>query len=154
MYDTSFIGLSMNTSLPAAAPSNASTTVLIVDDDAFSHSLLSAMLNKLGVTDIHTAANGRVGLRTLAGLPCPPDILICDVFMPDMDGIEFLNALSQLKFPGGIVLVSGEDITMMQIAQQVAGESGLKMLGAFTKPVPLADLADALGRHQRNLEVI
>jgi CheY-like chemotaxis protein len=138
----------MNTLTPETSPPNASTMVLIVDDDAFSHKLFSAMLTKLGVTDIHTAINGRVGLRTLAGLPRPPDILICDVFMPDMDGIEFLAELTKIGFQGGVILVSGQDVTMMEIAQQVAVEDGLKMLGAFTKPVPLAALAASLERYQ------
>jgi CheY-like chemotaxis protein len=120
---------------------------LIVDDDTFSHKLLSAMLRKLAVTDVHTAINGRIGLRTLAELPRPPDVLICDVFMPDMDGIEFLGELTKNGYQGGIILVSGQDITMMAIAQQVAVADGLKMLGAYTKPMPIAILADALARN-------
>ena len=126
---------------------NASTLVLIVDDDTFSHKLLSAMLRKLAVTDIHTAINGRVGLRMLAELPRPPDVLICDVFMPDMDGIEFLAELTQQGYQGCIILVSGQDITMMDVAQKIAVANGLNMLGAYTKPVPIAILADALARN-------
>jgi CheY-like chemotaxis protein len=127
---------------------NAPLTVLIVDDDSFSHKLVTAMLAKLGVSDVHTAINGRLGLRTLAQLPQPPDLLICDVFMPDMDGIEFLAELSKVGYQGGIILVSGQDISMMGIAQQVAVADGLKVLGAYTKPVPLQILAESLARLQ------
>jgi CheY-like chemotaxis protein len=128
-----------------------STMVLIVDDDTFSQTLLCAMLKRLGITDIHTAINGRVGLRTMAALPRPPDVLICDVFMPDMDGIEFLEALTRKGYQGGIILVSGQDISMMAIAQQVAVADGLKMLGAYTKPVPVDILAEALARNGHQL---
>ena len=61
---------------PTPAPIN-SKCVLIVDDDSFSQTLFTEMLTSLGVTDIHTASNGRVGLRNLAGgtsccrLSCP-----------------------------------------------------------------------------------
>ena len=134
----------MNKTTLATPLPNASKLVLIVDDDAFSQELFSEMLMTLGVTDIHTASNGRVGLRTLAALPRPPDFLICDVFMPDMDGIEFLGELTKKGFQGGIILVSGQDITMMSIAQEVAIADGLKMLGAYTKPVPMAILAEVL----------
>ena len=137
----------MNTTADDTPLSHPTPMVLIVDDDTFSQKILSAMLKKLGITDIHTAINGRVGLRTLAGLPRPPDVLICDVFMPDMDGIEFLAELTKRDYKGGIILVSGQDITMMDIAQQVAVADGLKMLGAYTKPVPAANLADALARN-------
>jgi CheY-like chemotaxis protein len=134
----------MNKTTLATPLPNASKLVLIVDDDAFSQELFSEMLMTLGVTDIHTAGNGRVGLRTLAALPRHPDFLICDVFMPDMDGIEFLGELTKRSYRGGIILVSGQDITMMSIAQEVAIADGLKMLGAYTKPVPMAILAEVL----------
>ena len=127
-----------------AKSAHASKMVLIVDDDPFSLELFSEMLMSLGVTDIHTASNGRVGLRTLTDLPRQPNCLICDVFMPDMDGIEFLEALTKNGYQGGIILVSGQDISMMAIAQEVAVADGLKMIGAYTKPVPIAVLAEAL----------
>jgi len=41
--------------------------------------------------------------------------------------------------------VSGLDISVMAMAQQVAVAEGLKMLGAFSKPVPQAVLARAIG---------
>jgi CheY-like chemotaxis protein len=125
--------------------------VLIVDDDTFSQKLLSAMLAKLGITNIHTAINGLIGLRTLAALPRPPDVVICDVFMPDMDGIEFLGELTNKGYQGGIILVSGQDISMMAIAQQVAVADGLNILGAYTKPVSVDMLAEALARHSHQL---
>ena len=137
-------GMDMSKTTLPTPQLNASKLVLIVDDDSFSQELFSEMLVTLGVTDIHTASNGRVGLRTLAALPRPPDFLICDVFMPDMDGIEFLGELTKKGFQGGIILVSGQDITMMSIAQEVAIADGLKMLGAYTKPVPIAILAEVL----------
>lgn len=135
----------MNKTTLATPLPNASKLVLIVDDDAFSQELFSEMLMTLGVTDIHTAGNGRVGLRTLAALPRHPDFLICDVFMPDMDGIEFLGELTKNGYQGGIILVSGQDITMMAIAQQLALDKGLKLLGAYTKPMPQSLLAEVLG---------
>jgi response regulator of citrate/malate metabolism len=64
--------------------------------------------------------------------------------MPDMDGIEFLGELTKQGYQGGIILVSGQDITMMAIAQEVAVSDGLKMLGAYTKPVPLSVLSETL----------
>ena len=121
-------------------------SVLIVDDDDFSQELLSAMLTALGVTEVHFAGDGRVGLRTLAAMPRPPDYLICDVFMPDMDGIEFLGELAKRRYAGGVILVSGMNIEMLAIAQQVALSDGINILGSFTKPVPKAALAEALSR--------
>jgi CheY-like chemotaxis protein len=138
--------MNMNNMTGATSATSPSTMVLVVDDDSFSLDLLTEMLMALGISEIHTSGTGRVALRTLAALPRTPDFVICDVFMPDMDGIEFLAELAKKGFPGGIILVSGEDVSMMDIAQQVALAEGLRMLGAFSKPIPQAVLAQALGR--------
>lgn len=124
---------------------NAAALVMVVDDDAFSQEFFTEMLTDLGITEIHCASNGRMALKTLAALPRPPVLLICDVFMPDMDGIEFLGELTKNGYQGGIILVSGQDITMMAIAQQLALDKGLKLLGAYTKPMPQSLLAEVLG---------
>ena len=134
----------MTITTQAAPTPIKSKSILIVDDDSFSQTFFTEMLTSLGVTDIHTASNGRIGLRTLAALPRHPDVLICDVFMPDMDGIEFLGELTKNGYQGGIILVSGQDITMMAIAQQLALDKGLKLLGAYTKPMPQSLLAEVL----------
>ena len=120
------------------------TSVLIVDDDEFSRDILSEMLGAQGVTDIHSADNGRTALRALAGMAQVPDVLICDVFMPDMDGIEFMSALASQGYTGGVVLVSGIDIEMLAMARDIAQASGIKILGCYTKPLSIAALAQAL----------
>jgi CheY-like chemotaxis protein len=119
---------------------------MVVDDDSYSQELFTEMLTALGIENIRTASSGRIALSTLAKLPHPPDLLICDVFMPDMDGIEFLSELAKRNFQGGIVLVSGMDIRMMDIAREMAVADGLKLLGAYAKPVPQAELGRALIR--------
>ena len=134
----------MNDTTTSVTSPATSKLALVVDDDSFIQEFFSEMLMALGVSDIHTASSGRIALRTLARLPRQPDVLICDIFMPDMDGIEFLSELAKNGYQGGIILVSGLDITMMAIAQEVARASGLKLLGAYTKPVPQSVLAQAL----------
>jgi CheY-like chemotaxis protein len=120
---------------------------LIVDDDSFIHDYFSEILSALGISNVHSAHDGRMGLRTLTELPRTPDFLICDVFMPDMDGFEFLGELAKRKYQGGIILVSGLDITLMAMAQQIALDNGLKIWGAFCKPVSLVTLSTALTAH-------
>jgi CheY-like chemotaxis protein len=141
---TTMQGIDMNHTATATPSAPRSKLALVVDDDSFSQELFSEMLTALGVGDIRTAGTGRIALSTLASMPRPPDVLICDVFMPDMDGIEFLAELAKNGYQGGILLVSGLDVTMMAIAQEVALADGLKLLGAHSKPVPQSVLAQAL----------
>ncbi len=120
-------------------------TVLVVDDDEFALELMQIQLEKCGFTSIHKASNGRTGLRALGQMVQPPDLLICDIFMPDMDGIEFVGELVKRQFQGALVLVSGGDKGMLSVAQQIAVAHGISVLGAFTKPLSTDTLAQALG---------
>jgi CheY-like chemotaxis protein len=126
-------------SSPSPSPS-----VWIVDDDKFIHEVLKEMLSLLGVSHIHVANNGFEALRLLAAQPNPPDFLICDVFMPDMDGIEFLAKLRKHGYPGGLILISGVDKHMLGLSALLAAADGFKLLGSFVKPVTLKQLADVM----------
>ena len=120
-------------------------SVLVVDDDEFSHEVLRKKLSYWGVTNIAVAHDGKDGMQVLDVMKCPPDFLICDIFMPDMDGIEFLGELAKRKYKGGIILVTGVNQDMLEIAQQIATHHGLKLLGAFTKPLNHESLGLAMG---------
>jgi CheY-like chemotaxis protein len=123
----------------------ASTScVLVVDDDAFSRDVMQEMLAAEGVTDIQMADNGRSALRALEAMPTPPDLLICDVFMPDMDGIEFVSELAQRQYTGAVVLVTGVDAQTLALARDLATGQGIRLLGSFTKPLHQHDLAQML----------
>lgn len=126
-------------------PNQPSPTVLVVDDDDFFHMVMGELLSVLGVTKILSAKNGNDGLKLLKTHSEPVDFLVCDVFMPDMDGIEFLTNLVGLKYTGKIMVASGVDIQILDLARTIANANGLKLTGAYTKPVALNQLADAMG---------
>jgi len=125
--------------------SGSALTALVVDDDEFSRASLSEMLTSLGIARVDLADNGRTALKRLRQAGTAPDVLICDIFMPDIDGIEFLNHLVERQYRGRVILVSGMDVQMIAMASDIAASSNLNFLGAFLKPVPLDTLARALG---------
>ncbi|MCD4672239.1 MAG: response regulator transcription factor [Anaerolineaceae bacterium] len=73
-------------------------TILLVDDDEDITYTLSTFLNRCGF-ECQVASNGQEGLRILK--KTPPDLIVCDVIMPEMDGREFLRSLrtSQIQIP-------------------------------------------------------
>lgn len=130
------------TSATTASPTPV--TVLVVDDDTFAQESMCEALAPLGRLSIATAMDGFAALRLIKSGP-PPDFLICDVYMPNMDGLEFLDQLAQMQFKGGIIVVSGMNIEMLDMTRQIAAGNGLKVLGAFAKPVAQAQLCAAMG---------
>lgn len=62
-----------------------------------------------------------------------------------MDGIEFIAELSRRNYQGGLILVTGVSLDMLDVARDIAELKGLKVLGCFTKPLLKASLSRVLG---------
>ena len=83
----------------------ANCTVLVVEDMAANRKLVKAMLEMMGVGTVETARDGQEGLERLPAVL--PDMIILDIMMPRMDGLEFLGHLRADPVHGDIpVLVA------------------------------------------------
>ncbi|MGJ9417163.1 response regulator [Massilia sp. CMS3.1] len=118
--------------------------VLVLDDDRFMLDMLEDMLHTIGVHDVYTEATTRHALSTLAEQA--PDVLICDLALPDMDGIEFLQAAAERGFRGDVILLSGMDSGVRDAAGELARVLGLRVAGIFRKPIALDQLRSAVAR--------
>ena len=116
--------------------------VLVLDDDLFMLEMLKDMLEQIGVRDIYMEASTRHALSTLA--EASPDVLICDLALPDMDGIEFLQVAAERGFGGGVILLSGMDSGVRDAAGELARVLGLRVDGIFRKPIALDQLRNAV----------
>src|ERR1700710_1837334 len=114
-------------------------TVLVVDDDELMLDLAVAALDSLGFGRISAALSGDHGLRILDEVGA--DMVLCDLNMPEMDGVEFLRHLAARRYEGCIVLMSGEDQRILRTAESLAKAHGLKVLGACEKPIRASVLA-------------
>ena len=77
--------------------------ILIVDDEQSYRQLLSLVFEEQGNT-IRTAMNGRQALDLLSAEPA--DVIISDVKMPDMDGIEMLRSVRETLPDLGVILMT------------------------------------------------
>jgi DNA-binding response OmpR family regulator len=68
--------------------------VLVIDDDADIRGLVAELLGRAGMT-VEQAADGRAGLRALH--QAPPDVVVLDVSMPDLDGWQTLERIRDLS---------------------------------------------------------
>ncbi|NGZ86312.1 EAL domain-containing response regulator [Duganella aceris] len=119
--------------------------ILLLDDEPFMLKLLGRMLARQGCANITLAEGGAAGLAVVHG-DSPPDLILCDLNMPEMDGIEFIRRLVEHNYRGSLILVSGEDSRMLQAASQLALAHGLRLLGHLAKPVLPDQLAQLLDK--------
>ncbi len=68
-------------------------TVLVIDDDSNACDIVTAQLEAVGSYQVVTAKGGQAGLAQVAA--APPDLIILDLMMPDVDGFAVLAALEQ-----------------------------------------------------------
>lgn len=129
------------TALPDALKS---LRVLIVDDDAFVREFDGDLLHALGVTRVDQAVNGQDALRAIDAMAAPPQLLICDLNMPGMDGIEFLRHLAERGFKCGVILSSGTDRRILKTVESLVQAHRLRFLATLEKPVEESALLAAI----------
>jgi CheY-like chemotaxis protein len=128
---------------PSRAAHGAPRRVLLLDDDRFMLETLKDMLAGCGPFEVFAEADARHALATLHARA--PDLLICDLALPDMDGVEFLQAAAGLGYAGEVILLSGMDAGVRDATGELARVLGLKVLGAFRKPISAAQLRGLVG---------
>jgi len=99
------------------------------------HKMTKLMLNDLGIRKVYSALSGPQGLEIIDDQQPAIDVVICDLNMPKMDGIEFTRHLANLNFPGSLIITSGEDIRILKTVEKLAIEHDLHVLGVMEKPV-------------------
>ena len=102
--------------------------VLIVDDDELVRSTVSAMLSalKFNVTE---APNGKVALKLTS--ECRFDLIVTDLFMPEIDGLELVNQIRKISPGTPIVMMTGGGMLFPQGSGSLSDlTSSAEFLGA------------------------
>jgi EAL domain-containing protein (putative c-di-GMP-specific phosphodiesterase class I)/FixJ family two-component response regulator len=115
--------------------------ILVLDDEAFMLKLLARMLAGLGYASVTICDNGAAALKLIDTYGNPPDLILLDLNMPQMDGIEFVRRLVEQNYTGSLVLISGEDERMLQMTVKLIQAHQITVLGHLCKPVSLDGLA-------------
>jgi EAL domain-containing protein (putative c-di-GMP-specific phosphodiesterase class I)/AmiR/NasT family two-component response regulator len=125
----------------------ADCTVMVVEDHEFQRRTMLQILANLGAGGLLEAADGEGALALLGSDP-RPDIVVCDLDMPGMDGVEFLRRVSELGAGTAIVIASGLDDSILRSAEATARGYGLEVLGAIRKPLTARLLLQTVGLHR------
>jgi EAL domain-containing protein (putative c-di-GMP-specific phosphodiesterase class I)/CheY-like chemotaxis protein len=116
--------------------------ILVVDDESDVGEFVSAAAQAMGF-DCTATTDATAFLNKLT-----PDttLILLDLMMPEMDGIELLRLLARQKCKAGIILMSGVGKRTLESAGQLAQVLGLSIVGHLQKPFRLAELEEVLAR--------
>ena len=104
--------------------------VLVVDDQPEFRRAMLRLLERAGHTTAE-AADGAEGLRQVAAQDV--DLVVTDVFMPDMDGLEFMKELGRRRPGTRVIAVSGGGF--MDAATILAVARTLGAVRTLSKPI-------------------
>jgi EAL domain-containing protein (putative c-di-GMP-specific phosphodiesterase class I) len=127
-----------------AAPSPAGLRFLVVEDHGFQRWALGNTLASMGARDVMSASDGRAALDIMDGLDGALDVIVTDLDMPEMDGLEFIRHVGQRYAPVAVILASGLDHSLLTTVENMARAYGVNLHATLEKPVTAKKLEVAL----------
>jgi CheY-like chemotaxis protein len=121
-------------------------SALIIDDDDFQLELTNDLLQDIGIQFVAKATNGSEALTKYKSFGKRPDLIICDLQMPGMDGFDFMSSVAKLKFDGALIIVSGQEKRVRHSASLVAQLSRCNFLAEMEKPIDRVQLKSLISQ--------
>lgn len=125
-------------------------TLLVVDDSPLQRLHTVGLMRDLGVEIIYEAGDGHEALELLALLKLPPSLLIVDLEMPGMDGVEFIQQLQVRKINVPLVVASSRESALLASVETMIDALGMQVLGALQKPLNEEKILGALRSFDNN----
>ena len=121
---------------------------LVAEDHDFQRSVLVRILESLGAKVVHEAADGHGALKILQDPTRPVDIVISDLEMPGMDGMEFVRHLGETGVRVSIILASALERKLLASIATMSEAYGINLLGVVEKPITPGKLEALIKLHR------
>lgn len=124
---------------------------LVVEDHSFQRAMLAQLLRKMGASAVQEAEDGTAALEALRDPARAVDIVISDVSMPGMDGMQLVRHLSELGARVSLILASAVEPKLLTTIANMARGYRVRMLGVVNKPPTAAKLAPLLELYRKGM---
>ena len=120
---------------------------MVVEDDDFQRRTVARMLRSMGAREVREAGDGKQALASMRDA-APVDLVVCDLDMPEMDGMEFIRHLGKANSAASVIIASAQNRSLLNSVDKMARAYGVRLLGAIEKPVTLKGLANLIVLHE------
>ena len=132
---------------PNAQPASiADQRFLVVEDHDFQRWVMGTMLKRLGARYVFQASDGREALEIFRSLDSPIDVIVSDLDMPSMDGMEFMRHVGEAGTDVSVIVASALDPSLVASVETMARAYGVDLLGAIQKPFTSSKLESLVAR--------
>ena len=122
--------------------------LLLIDDEPVLAEFMADAATGSGFEPVVTSEDGEFRAAFLADRP---DMVVLDLGMPGMDGVELIRFLADQDYRSPVLIVSGFDRRVLESAFRLGEALGLTMAGPLEKPVRLEALEALLGQLKATL---
>lgn len=112
-------------------------SVMVIDDHSAMRSIIRQLLHQEHIDHVTEARNGQHAFQLMRDVDVPtPDIILCDLYMDVMDGLEFVHNLRRWDKSTPVLMLTGERNEFIHDVTRQAGANKV-----LTKPISALDLA-------------
>lgn len=109
--------------------------VLLIEDDIFQAKMISNTLEQQSNAKVSITHSGEEALKLIAKTEFTPELVVCDLSMPGIDGIEVLYHFAQINPNTCFAILSAANDDILQSALNTAHAYGMNNLATFSKPL-------------------
>ncbi|MCL1036000.1 EAL domain-containing response regulator [Shewanella submarina] len=114
--------------------------ILVIDDSRAILLLLQSMLDKQGYHQVTCVDCAARAIKVIDRNPGKYALLLTDLNMPDMDGMQLLRKLGEIEFKGAVGIISEMEPRIITLAAEIAQHHRLRLIGCVPKPIQPNDL--------------
>ena len=118
--------------------------IVVIDDSRAILLLLQSMLDKQGYHQVTCVDCAAKAIKVIGRHPEKYALLLTDLNMPDMDGMQLLRKLGEMKFKGAVGIISEMEPRIITLAAEIAQHHRLRLIGCVPKPIQPEDLSGLL----------
>jgi EAL domain-containing protein (putative c-di-GMP-specific phosphodiesterase class I) len=122
-------------------------TFLVVEDHELQREGLVGTLERLGARAVHAAADGGRALAILESANPSVDVVISDLDMPGMDGMEFLRRVGEAGAGTSVIIASALESRLVASIATMSEAYGIALLGVLEKPLTPEKLLATIALH-------
>ena len=129
-----------------SAANAPSKRLMIVDDEPKIRSFIREVAESMG-WEVSDAKDGREMMDSFHSFA--PDLILLDVIMLNVDGLEAIQWLGKQKYPGRVVVMTGYEPILTNGTAKFGIESGVNVTHTLQKPISIVKLREIIGAASR-----